>query len=113
MTEPPMDSPRRGCGSRSASGQVPARLGQGKGGRESSILNLACSALDLSCSRAGAPDLEHVDLPRGLVDVEAATDQIATIAMVKFAAHQIREKQLPLLQFGEWQAKITLPPMFS
>ncbi len=63
---------------------------------------LAYSASDLSCSRAGAPDLEYVDLPGGLVDVEAAMDQIAAITMVDFAAHQIREKQPPLLKLGEW-----------
>ena len=36
-------------------------------------------------------------------------NQIAAITMVDFAAHQIREKQLPLLKLGEWQAQITLP----
>ena len=77
---------------------------QDKGGRDSSIPNLACSPLDLSCGSADAPDLKHVDLPRGLVDVETAMYQIAAITMVDFAAHQIREKQLPSLKFGEWQA---------
>ena len=86
---------------------------QGKGGRDSSIPNLACSPLGLSCSRADAPDLKHVDLPRGLVDVEAAMDQIAAITMVDFAAHQIREKQLPLLKLGEWQAQMTLPAILG
>ena len=36
-------------------------------------------------------------------------DQIAAITMVDCAAHQIREKQLPPVKFGEWQGQITLP----
>jgi len=112
MTEP-SDSPLRGRRTQFASGEVLAHLGQGKGGRDSSNANVACSASDLSCSLAGAPDLEHVDLPGGLVDVETALDQIAAITMVDFAPHQICEKQLPLLQLGEWQAQITLPSIFS
>ena len=36
-------------------------------------------------------------------------DQIAAITMVDFATHQIREKQLPPLKFGEWQGQISLP----
>src|SRR5580704_1317363 len=82
---------------------------QGGGGRDSSITNLAWSPLALSCSLARAPDLKHVDLPGGLVDVESALNQIAAITMVDFAAHQIHEKQLPLLKLGERQAQITLP----
>ena len=58
----------------------------------------------LSCSHAGAPELKHVDLPVSLVDVQAAVDQIAAIPIVNFAAHQIREKQLPPLKLREWQA---------
>jgi len=40
-------------------------------------------------------------------------DQIAAITIVNFAAHQIREKQLPLLKLGEWQAQITLPAILG
>ena len=73
----------------------------------------ALAGAQLSCGSADAPELKHVDLPRGLVDVEAAMDQIAAITMVDFAAHQIREKQLPLLKLGEWQAQITLPAILA
>jgi hypothetical protein len=52
-------------------------------------------------------------LPGGLVDVEAALNQIAAVTIVNFAAHQIREKQLPLLKPGEWQAQITLPTILG
>ena len=71
--------------------------------------NLLAFDRALSWSSADAPELKHVDLPGGLVDVETAMNQIAAITMVNFAAHQIREKQLPLLKLGEWQAQITLP----
>jgi len=66
-------------------------------------------AAQLSWSGADAPELKHVNLPGVLVNVEAVLNQIAAIAMVDFAAHQICEKQLFLLKLGERQAQITLP----
>ena len=62
---------------------------------------------------ADGPELKHVDLPGGLVDVEAAKNQIAALTIVNFAAHQIPEKQLPPLKLGEWQTQITLPLIVS
>ena len=82
-------------------------------GRDSSILTFTWSSLSLSCRRADNPKLKHVDLPGSLVDVEAASNQIAAITMVELPAHQIREKQLPLLKLGEWHAEITLPAIFA
>jgi hypothetical protein len=69
----------------------------------------ALARAQLSCGSADAPELKHIDLPGGLVDVKAAKNQISAITMVDFAAHQIREKQPPPLKLGEWQAEITLP----
>ena len=47
----------------------------------------ALAGVQLSCGSADAPELKHVDLPRGLVDVKTVIDQIAAIAMVEFRPH--------------------------
>jgi hypothetical protein len=47
-----------------------------------------------------------------LVDVETALNQIAAVTIANLAL-QIREKQLPLLKLGEWQAQITLPTILG
>ena len=47
-------------------------------------------------------------MPRGVVDVEAAADQLATVAIVNFAAKQIGQANLPAAQLKKRQRQAAL-----
>ena len=52
--------------------------------------------------------LEHVEVPGGVIDVEAVIDKLGAVALVDLAPHHIGQAHLPTVHFGEGQRQAAL-----
>ena len=53
--------------------------------------------------------LEHIEAPGAVIDVEAAIDEIVSVAIVLLSSHRIGQSHLLAAKFREWQRQSALP----